>query len=672
MLPLSDALYGLREIFASYPFLLSRSLGTVIPDAARLISDDDTGVRKALHAFLSSYLPHFSRNRLRPYTSTLLLFTSTALSHIFPDVRLDAVRVLDLLCDALGDDVTSGWQAACQALDGRSSSSQVSGLNGATTSVSNASFQHGSRILQCYMTLLGVSLSGAVGANQGAKPGPASASIISTDLTSASRLVILQSLLKFLQRGNPKATVSDSPDQCPTWCFEAAFSSRSDFDAFKVSLRPDKRRTMESATDNDSLELASESLVDLDATLGRGWSVEELATSVAGAAAFLQTLERSEKGRSANGNSPFMHLFTALAPVLITNFLDSAPTAFPPSSSLSAQQQQQQLSTHAQIVCVVAGLALVLWRGVAREARDASGNISTSFSDRETLSRLVGHMTPYFPFAGLSSFCDGSSWSVEAREQLLNLSLTYCELVALLSMAETKQQAQQPTKGQKKLQGQLHEVSQFIPSIITGQPQNDSSTMGGGEAASTIAARSLSSEAYANLLPTVWLLLSRSAETAVVGPLLDALLRHWTLLKATDPAREISTEFIGRLILLTSCPSYTSSFRIPSTLTPRLVDWLGKDLPRHLWELGGRNVTSSEKTLELLRCVVSMSLFPAVGDTLQSTLVPFFHFVHPTRGAIIGPYARLPQSGQAQAKGLLAYLAPLTPALQDAVTRAGL
>lgn len=89
--------------------------------------------------------------KLLPHASLLLLFTTSALSHIFPEIRIDAVKFLDLLLDLVPDLVAGGWIGAGSAEDlgggrmgfGDPSSSSSAGVSGG-----------GQRVLDGYLSLL--------------------------------------------------------------------------------------------------------------------------------------------------------------------------------------------------------------------------------------------------------------------------------------------------------------------------------------------------------------------------------------------------------------------------------------------------------------------------------------------------------------------------------------
>lgn len=117
----------------------------------------DSTVRKALLSFFDWYfsivppvsclplsvitprqLTTSQQNVLRPHVPTLLLFLTSAQTHIFPEIRIDGVRQLDVLMRALPDVVTSGW------------------ANKTENSTSSASGD-GRRVLAGYLALLNAS-----------------------------------------------------------------------------------------------------------------------------------------------------------------------------------------------------------------------------------------------------------------------------------------------------------------------------------------------------------------------------------------------------------------------------------------------------------------------------------------------------------------------------------
>ncbi|PWN52619.1 hypothetical protein IE53DRAFT_340251 [Violaceomyces palustris] len=568
----ADAVLGLRELFFLHPFLIPTTVGQAIPDVARLIGDDDAGVRKALIAFLAWYLPQVPTSSLAPYYSTLLLFTTSALSHIFPEVRLDAVKVLDLILDAAPRFSTEGWERAVlrkAPASGRESSS------------------HGERVLLSYLNLFGISSS--PGSNSASTFGAASTA--STDLSASAKLMLLRSIKTFLHAGAGSDVLLSNESQrsakgqqqpakvaCPTWFFRPSFSSPADFESFVRFLRPDLRKgksrlfdplVMEG--DFHSADLAPHSLIDVQNTAGRVLESADLHSALLRASQGLQSDERDHAGWQAASSSssadpfldPSLCLFSLLQPVLLATFLDSAPSAFRPgldgaSSAPSSSGQGQVLNTHAELVCSLAQLTLTLWRGAVIRA---GGVISPTRIQRNELQSLLGHMAPYFPFGNAGDAALGITGSLSARAetQLRELDLAYCELTALLAMnsegsSEVGGGGKMNGKGKRlstSLGVQLEHVSKYISGSLKGEI--GSQGFHGREP--------LDPETYSSLLPTVWLLLnnqtaqgsgkgSESTTRASQAELLDGLLHHFSQTSSTARVKALAFEFIARLCVV--------------------------------------------------------------------------------------------------------------------------
>ena len=89
----------------------------------------DATVRKSLLGLFGWYIPANPYSLLQPHLPLLLLQTSSALSNIFPEIRLDAAKLVHLLLQHVPSQVTAGWPAA--SLDCASSSKAA--LDGASS-----------------------------------------------------------------------------------------------------------------------------------------------------------------------------------------------------------------------------------------------------------------------------------------------------------------------------------------------------------------------------------------------------------------------------------------------------------------------------------------------------------------------------------------------------------
>ena len=56
---------------------------------------------------------------LIPHSPVLLLFTTSAQTHIFPEIRIDAVRFLDIYLEYIPEIVTEGWMQPGGGAHGR-------------------------------------------------------------------------------------------------------------------------------------------------------------------------------------------------------------------------------------------------------------------------------------------------------------------------------------------------------------------------------------------------------------------------------------------------------------------------------------------------------------------------------------------------------------------------
>lgn len=70
---------------------------------------------------------------LQPHHSVLVFFTTSALSHIFPEIRLDGVRMLNLLLDNIAGGIVLNWS---------------------TEETASKEVAHGQRLLEGYLALL--------------------------------------------------------------------------------------------------------------------------------------------------------------------------------------------------------------------------------------------------------------------------------------------------------------------------------------------------------------------------------------------------------------------------------------------------------------------------------------------------------------------------------------
>ncbi|KAI7861883.1 hypothetical protein BDF14DRAFT_1897792 [Spinellus fusiger] len=91
-----EALVNLRELCTMHPSLLTSSLSAVVNAIIKLFMDGERDVRKAVVAFVSECFEPIDKVELQPFLPLLIMYTCSAMTHIYEDVRLDAIRLIDL------------------------------------------------------------------------------------------------------------------------------------------------------------------------------------------------------------------------------------------------------------------------------------------------------------------------------------------------------------------------------------------------------------------------------------------------------------------------------------------------------------------------------------------------------------------------------------------------
>ncbi|RXW23471.1 hypothetical protein EST38_g2389 [Candolleomyces aberdarensis] len=476
-----DAILGLRELLESHWDMLEVNLTTLINAAVRIIGDEDAGVRKILLTFMSWLVPRIPKENLVPHAQLLLLFTTSAQTHIFPDIRIDAVKFLDIFLDNIPQAVVSGI----------------------------SSKGHGSRVLDAYLGILNA------GTKFGGNEGPATAtSTASVTLSPASRLVVFNSLSTFLKHalGNESSETSSQEEADPTkhmraWFLMNAFNTRDAFLEFEQLLQPQQssqgrihphqlwKEHVEFEDDDDEFislyPLASTSTV-------HPWTLQELANVLENPIAVGSTESSSGSDKSFAGR-----IAQTLHPSLVATFLDYAPAAFSPSGSPS--------DTDIDLVLAVSRIAHTLYKTVFQEV-DKAREVH-----EEELQSLLGYMTPYFAAQSVASR------KIRFDQFHEEYNLIYCELAALLMIASKgeprlsrKRKAREPQSSSSRSSSKrnahetLRKQAAAISDFITEKLQ--------GRGASSGISSNISPSAYLTLLPTIWTLINNSNLVLLADP----------------------------------------------------------------------------------------------------------------------------------------------------------
>ncbi|KAK0245760.1 hypothetical protein EDD85DRAFT_1016820 [Armillaria nabsnona] len=573
-----DALAGFRELFETHPHIINESLTTLCNSCVRLIGDEDAGVRKALLSFFTWLFPRIPKEQLIPHAPTLLLFTSSAQTHIFPEIRIDAIKVLDLLLIYIPEPVISGWN---QGGD-----------------------KHGARVLEGYLGLLNAGTK--FGENDGPIRATSTASVV---LTAASKLVVLRSLATFLRQALSLTSHSN-----PRWYLASSFDSPASYGAFEQLLRPSSAYQDQEFPCRKWRDESDDTTGDEDFVLNEA----RPSSSSMGSHQYLpDVLSISEDlGSHAPGNITFIsNLARALQSTLVSTFLDYAPTVFSPGSN----PQEVELD-------------LIL--AVSDSVRSIYGEIShiqdiKNSSLLENLTSILGYMTPFFPFR------PGGKRDIKIEQAFQDLNLVYCELTSLLVLTsqDTRSRQQRPSKTDRsKLSIQNDIVCDYVlRELSSGNVSSNQVARSLTSAAYTSLTPTMwslintpsqsSNGVFGAVLEHGTVV---SAKSALKKPAVDFISR--LILMNTD--RHYRGHFkIGQISQHVKLVDWIVS--LPKTL------WeLGNTDP-------ALSETILRFLLRLLQRQPEV-LHEKISRSLRSRLVPYFVVEHPVRGQIPGPFTKLP------------------------------
>ncbi|KAG2118443.1 hypothetical protein DEU56DRAFT_142193 [Suillus clintonianus] len=604
-----DAILSVRELFELYPDIVESSMTTLLGACVRVIGDEDAGVRKTLLSFLSWLLPLVSKEDLIPHVPLLILFTTSAQTHIFPEIRIDAVRFLDLFLELVPESVVDGW---------------IQGNPG-----------HGKRVLEGYLGIL--SAGTKYGDTEGAVQATSTASVV---LSPQSKFVVLKSLSAFLTHAvsrqlrpsNDEASNLDpAAVPLPTWFLAPSFRSARSFIAYERLFRSelvDFQPQLDGEHPRDDF-ICMPGFVT--GPLATAWSLNDLSGL---------SLAHTESLTHLNSNtSSLIHLARTLYSTLLGSYLDCAPIVFSPS----ANPPEAQLN----LLTVTARIMRTLYGSILQDR--FSLNLAEEEMLCDELRTLLGYMTGYFPFRPAHR-------EMKVEHAFQDLNVIYCELTALLVLVSFRRQSgdisrkvrietsrscasSSHVKNEGKLTLQAGLVRTYVIRLLVGEDNSGAHI-----------SRPLMPTMYIALLPTIWALLNQGKESqgeAHTDTVLSAMLDHAIRTRSNSAVKALTVEFVSRILLLETERDYCGHFDVRNTgEQEKFQEWI-LHLPKTLWEIGHQNLAASETIIRsLLRLLQRGSIMikheQIIG--LQSRLAPFFSITHPLRGRLPGPFTKIPTS----------------------------
>ncbi|KAK3607992.1 hypothetical protein CHS0354_009927 [Potamilus streckersoni] len=98
-----DGVTGLRELLTSHPELMTSHLAAVLEKTSELFTDKDPAVRKAVIKLLSVFYSKISLKQIAPFFPLLKAHLCCAMTHIYDDIKVDSLQILDILLEFYPD-----------------------------------------------------------------------------------------------------------------------------------------------------------------------------------------------------------------------------------------------------------------------------------------------------------------------------------------------------------------------------------------------------------------------------------------------------------------------------------------------------------------------------------------------------------------------------------------
>ncbi|GAA5849465.1 hypothetical protein JCM3766R1_003291 [Sporobolomyces carnicolor] len=673
-----EAINEIDQLVKQHPYLIHEHLLAIVTSIAHLVADASPSVRHATLDLLRDVADALPGPALVSVSQGLVLFTLSALSNLDESIRIDALKVLDLLLDKIPDEIVRGFDGSAD-------------VHAQLAKGSTQEHETGPKVVEGLLGMLKIR-NPALTAAQGTFTSAAS----SSDLSPSARLAVLTTLATFLRTSmSPVASTSTAP---PPWYLAASFETPRAYSSFVGSTTSKPPRSSRTVVDVEHTRSAAIERFASALPYRAGNISNDLALSSLNlfAPPPSTTFANDDTNpiastSSAPSTTPTtlvpQTLLSLVHPTLVSSFLDAAPSAFSPTPVLgqSATVASAELATISAVLRVARELFYRDLGNCTTSSCRASSSTTSRQSARKQLVALLHHAAPYFPFGG----DELHARTTAEDDQLLQLNLTFSELVSLLVLSSQEEAGEdienrqsiggggnrndslnQKKKKQKKvdkahsdasrLTHMVSNVQEWVVAALECRLTSSSHPLGRPP---------LSLEAFVALEPTLWSLLNRRETPGGGGgggggggveQVWKSVLIAWGKMPRESEARRRVFEFVATAISVQTDAAYVDRFDLdPSVRTRECVEDTVKwvvGLAKWLWELGAKQIDTTELVIDFLLRLAQQDengILPTSAlEQIAPVLVPFFHLSHPTRGALAGPFTRLSQDRPVQAKCL--------------------
>lgn len=93
------AVTGLRELVINFPDIIDQNSAAILEKSSGLFTDKDATVRQGVIRLLKSYLPRVTEKQISPFFPLICAHLCCAMTHIYDEVQIDSLLVLDILLE---------------------------------------------------------------------------------------------------------------------------------------------------------------------------------------------------------------------------------------------------------------------------------------------------------------------------------------------------------------------------------------------------------------------------------------------------------------------------------------------------------------------------------------------------------------------------------------------
>ncbi|CAG8451772.1 10250_t:CDS:10, partial [Acaulospora morrowiae] len=650
-----DAIQGLKDFFYRYPNTLSESLSTIVNSLARLLIDNDRNVRKTLLSFFAEFFPNVPKSDIRPFLPLLIVYTCSAMTHIYEDIRIDAIKFVEIWLSVAPDIVVDGfWRKIIQ---------NYISLLSSESNFSNTSVKG--------------SVSGITGLSVNAH---------TRFLSNEIKFEILSSFHKILKFGLTKGDEENShwffldlspSDRLGNQTTKPIYRSNqgvlNDWSKFHGEMGPPPLHSL-SATLLPFLSLPDVEHNYKQLNLFNSVSSTEVNKS------FINIGNEDEDSRDnladrdvstlQGRTAATKELLNTLHPILLSVWLETVPSVFDSSTAFLHMQPELQL-IHTALKMIT-----LLWRSYVHNVfKNKSANDGQLIE--ATLKQLLRYFVIHFPFGSRSEGIQ----DLKVESILQEMNIMFCEMVILYLIltnlnpppgkAELKLNSKKLTLAHARKKRKRDDDSETIKSDNFWIDQVFDYViefLGSEQSKNNMMRISMHTkpEHLTAMLPTIWGLLN-CADQERQEIIFEAILDYSRRCHAQSIAKRKCIDFISRGLMLQSF-----SNRKDSSLVASLQTW-ALSLPKLLWELKTNSLETTEDILGVLcdfakrgdKCMFDNEIW----DQLQTSLIPFFYVELPHKGPLYGPFISLPENLQRKTIEFLYYCPRITDKMRSSLNQ---